>query len=192
MTTTPERPAYLIRKRGAYYRPNAQGYTTSVSEAGRYTLADAVRHSHPNGPDGPRDGITYVHEDEVTGGTTTPETLPDLKTCPFCGEGLVISRSRLAAHRQHSECLLKANAVDIDNPDQVAAWNRRASNSPAPAMDGLLEAVRAADTFFRVAMPKMNVGASALDAEAIAAWNAAEIAVSKALAALAAYEEIQK
>ena len=36
-----ERPAYLIRKRGSYYRPNNQGYTTSVIQAGRYTLAEA-------------------------------------------------------------------------------------------------------------------------------------------------------
>jgi len=50
---------YLICKYGMYYRPNAQGYTSSRAEAGRYSLADAIRHSHPNGPDGPRDGITY-------------------------------------------------------------------------------------------------------------------------------------
>lgn len=50
---------YLIRKGGYYYRPNAQGYTTGKAEAGRYTLEEAIKHSHPNGPDGPRDGITY-------------------------------------------------------------------------------------------------------------------------------------
>lgn len=55
---------YLISKGGAYYRPNAQGYTTSRAEAGRYTLAEAIRHSHPNGPDGPRDGITYELDDD--------------------------------------------------------------------------------------------------------------------------------
>ena len=51
---------YLIRKGGAYYRPNAAGYTMNVAEAGRYSLEDAIRHSHPNGPDGPRDGIDYM------------------------------------------------------------------------------------------------------------------------------------
>lgn len=50
---------YLIRKNGMYYCPNAQGYTSSAAEAGRYTLAEAISHSHPNGPDGPRDGIIY-------------------------------------------------------------------------------------------------------------------------------------
>lgn len=50
---------YLICKGGAYYRPNAQGYTRNRSEAGRYTLEEAISYSHPNGPDGPRDGITY-------------------------------------------------------------------------------------------------------------------------------------
>lgn len=58
LPVTPEE--YLIRKGGAYYRPNAAGYTNNVDEAGRYTLAEAIRHSHPNGPDGPRDGIDYM------------------------------------------------------------------------------------------------------------------------------------
>ena len=51
---------YLILKRGMYYRPNAQGYTSNPGEAGRYTLAQAVFHTHPNGPDGPRDGMSFV------------------------------------------------------------------------------------------------------------------------------------
>ena len=50
---------YLIRKSGAYYRPNSQGYTTNIAEAGRYTLADAEAITHPNGPDGPRDHMSY-------------------------------------------------------------------------------------------------------------------------------------
>ncbi|MEG8224021.1 hypothetical protein OSJ57_26045, partial [Sphingomonas sp. HH69] len=55
----PVEAKYLICKGGAYYRPNAQGYTRNRSEAGRYTLEEAISHSHPNGSDGPRDGITY-------------------------------------------------------------------------------------------------------------------------------------
>ncbi len=60
-----ERPAYLIRKSGAYYRPNSQGYTNSAIQAGRYTLDEALDISHPNGPKGPRDNMTFIHEDEV-------------------------------------------------------------------------------------------------------------------------------
>lgn len=56
---------YLICKYGGYYRPNCQGYTRFKEDAGRYTLAEAIRESHPNGPDGPRDGMTYIHEDDV-------------------------------------------------------------------------------------------------------------------------------
>jgi hypothetical protein len=56
---------YLIFKQGAYYRPNSQGYTTSAIQAGRYTLADAISITHPNGLDGPRDGMSYLHEGEV-------------------------------------------------------------------------------------------------------------------------------
>jgi len=52
-------PMYLIRKGGYYYRPNSQGYTVSKDEAGRYTLKEAINITHPNGPDGPRDGMSY-------------------------------------------------------------------------------------------------------------------------------------
>lgn len=51
--------AYYVRKNGYYCRPNAQGYTVVEAEAGRFTLDEAIRYSHPNGPDGPRDGIRY-------------------------------------------------------------------------------------------------------------------------------------
>ena len=53
---------YLICKHGGYYRPNCQGYTSSIHEAGRYTLAEAERETHPNGPDGPRDGMSYISD----------------------------------------------------------------------------------------------------------------------------------
>ena len=59
-------PRFLIRKHGGYYKPNCQGYTSSAILAGRYTEEDAVNNTHPNGPDGPRDGMTYVSEDAVT------------------------------------------------------------------------------------------------------------------------------
>jgi hypothetical protein len=72
--TPPDGGEYLICKYGMYYRPNAQGYTGSVAEAGRYTLAEAIRHSHPNGPDGPRDGMSYR--------AVTPDDAPWY--CSFC------------------------------------------------------------------------------------------------------------
>lgn len=59
-------PMYLICKYGGYYKPNAQGYTHSKADAGRYTLAEAIKHSHPNGPNGPRDGMTYIPDPEAT------------------------------------------------------------------------------------------------------------------------------
>ncbi|WP_453971129.1 hypothetical protein [Amorphus sp. MBR-141] len=42
-------------------------------------------------------------------------------------------------------------------------------------------AIEASARFFREAMPKMNVGASALDANAIDAWNKAECAIGRAV-----------
>lgn len=59
---------YLIRKQGAWYRPNSQGYTGSAIQAGRYKQEEAVDITHPNGPDGPRDGMSYIHEDDVVCG----------------------------------------------------------------------------------------------------------------------------
>jgi hypothetical protein len=57
---------YFITKGGAYYRPNAEGYTRDTAEAGRFTLEEAISHSHPNGPNGPRDGIDYVPAPKAT------------------------------------------------------------------------------------------------------------------------------
>lgn len=59
-TETPMGGRYLIRKGGYFYRPNAQGYTVSKAEAGRYTLEEAISLTHPNGPYGPRDGLAYM------------------------------------------------------------------------------------------------------------------------------------
>jgi len=65
MTDASTAPRFLIRKHGGYYKPNSQGYTSSAIKAGRYTLDEAESITHPNGPDGPRDGMTFVHEDDL-------------------------------------------------------------------------------------------------------------------------------
>ena len=42
---------YLIHKAGrGWYRPEAAAYTLNSDEAGRFTRAEAVSYSHPNGP----------------------------------------------------------------------------------------------------------------------------------------------
>lgn len=56
---------YLIVKRDLYYRPNAQDYTGIKDEAGRYSLEEAISHTHPNGADGPCDGLSYVAEEDA-------------------------------------------------------------------------------------------------------------------------------
>lgn len=48
----------------------------------------------------------------------------------------------------------------------------------------LREAHKACDRFFREAMPQINIGASAMDANAIDAWNMAEVKTARARAAL--------
>jgi hypothetical protein len=58
---------WLIWKDGrGWYRPNAQGYTNSHTEAGRYSWDDAWARSHPNGEYGPRDGMSMHHESDKT------------------------------------------------------------------------------------------------------------------------------
>lgn len=67
---------YIIYKAGrGFYRPNACGYTLHTADAGRYSLQDAISHTHPNGPDGPRDGMTYKHESEYADGTSCEKDL---------------------------------------------------------------------------------------------------------------------
>lgn len=56
---------YLILKRGLYYRPAGHGYTGIKAEAGRFTRGVANVATYPNGKDGPRDGMTYIHEDDA-------------------------------------------------------------------------------------------------------------------------------
>lgn len=63
---------YVIRKGGYYYRPNAEGYTPCARQAGRYSLADAISLTHPNGPDGPRDGLSYMPAPELNKSAIDP------------------------------------------------------------------------------------------------------------------------
>ena len=61
------------------------------------------------------------------------------------------------------------------------------AHPPQPS-ETVAEALTAADRFFREAMPKMNIADSFLDANAIDAWNKAELAISAALRALSSGE----
>ena len=57
-----EAKEYFIIKRGYYYRPDNCGYTDRPILAGLYTKTEAIQTTHPNGHDGPRDGMFYKHE----------------------------------------------------------------------------------------------------------------------------------
>lgn len=79
---------FLIRKRGLYYRPNSQGYTSNTAEAGRYTKQEAERITHPNGKTGPRDGMDYIPAPEPQPAMTDPTT-PTASPLPADVPGLV-------------------------------------------------------------------------------------------------------
>lgn len=82
-----EEPAdFLVRKGGYFYRPKSQGYTSSALEAGRYTLEQAVKETHPNGPNGPRDGLTFHHYSEF----------PQLAAASIITEALAEKNARIA------------------------------------------------------------------------------------------------
>ena len=70
-TQVDSRLEFVVRKGGYFYRPKAEGYTQNIDEAGLFTELDAWRHSHPNGKDGPRDGLTYHHKSEFPSTTAT-------------------------------------------------------------------------------------------------------------------------
>ncbi|WP_262027607.1 hypothetical protein [Microvirga sp. Mcv34] len=74
-----ERPAYVIRHGGYFYRRNAQGYCSNIIEAGRWTKAEAEKHRN----DDPLHTVTIHHESEfaVEQGEAIPllqpRTVPD-------------------------------------------------------------------------------------------------------------------
>jgi|GEM_PF-3437225 len=81
--------------------------------------------------------------------------------------------------------------ADIDG-EEVGDWvvHIRKGSFPTRGNGELVEAVRACDRFFRESMPLMNVANSCLDANAIDAWNKAEIANAKACKALSDSEGV--
>ncbi len=87
---------YLIRKQGAWYRPNSAGYTGSAIQAGRYTREDAIDITHPNGPDGPRDGMSYIHEDDV-----------------ICGDLAAYTEQAAEIERLRRECAASVYLVSV-------------------------------------------------------------------------------
>jgi hypothetical protein len=121
--TDRDREVYLVRKGGYFYRPNAQGYTSNPDEAGRYTWEEAWKHSHPNGDDGPCDGIDIVHVREVA----SPRAQIERDTI-----------ARLAAQSGVSgfDLLERADAAKAD------AWDYSVGHSKAAAI--ITEAIAAA------------------------------------------------
>lgn len=117
---------YFITKGGAYYRPNAQGYTCSRDEAGLYTLAEAILHSHPNGPEGPRDGIGY-HAAAMPAASEREQALSDYEESGDLGD---LARSFPAPSDQEKllDLLTKATGdiaaalILAGKADKIAKW----------------------------------------------------------------------
>lgn len=118
---------YLIHKSGrGWYRPEAEGYTLEVDEAGRFTHADAFNSSHPNGPDGPRDGITFKHESEVQGGSNCEK---DLRI-----HDLVTERDTLREAQEELSGLLSDARIQIEILQAHLRGTERAADILASAI----------------------------------------------------------
>lgn len=52
---------------------------------------------------------------------------PELLTCPFCGEALVLTKSDMWVHAEQSlgDCILSKMGIPADDATQIAAWNTR-------------------------------------------------------------------
>lgn len=96
---------YIIHKAGrGFYRPDACGYTLFTADAGRYSLQDAISHTHPNGPDGPRDGMTYKHESEYAYGTSCEK---DLEIERLRRTNAMLERGQEEISKEHAAALAK-------------------------------------------------------------------------------------
>ena len=114
MTDVPN-DRYLIRKHGLYYAPNSQGYTGIRDKAGRYTLTEAIARAHPNGKDGPRDGMDYIHESEAP--EFSPKCFEDLKV-----KHLAEARDKLATDLAAA---LAREAALRDEVERLKSTNNR-------------------------------------------------------------------
>lgn len=80
--------AYLLMKRGLFYRPNAMGYTGIRDEAGRYSAVDAKSHADPIS------GVTMIAE--VDAPLFSPKCFDDIKV-KYLTDALSSSNARAVA-----------------------------------------------------------------------------------------------
>ena len=144
-----ERPIYLIRKQGLWYRPNERGYTTSAIQAGRYTLADAMKITYPNGPDGPRDGMEFYHEG----------TLNDADWQAYAALSAKLEAEQLANGHE------KRLRLEVIAMEQAATARAEAAEARAVEMEGNAQAAIAVFESEREARQKAESERDALYAD---------------------------
>lgn len=97
---------WLIHKAGrGWYRPNAEGYTMFPAEAGRYSRDKAIRYSHPNGLDGPRDGMTIKHASEVQACRSSARLLSSSEIVLLCAARFDVKPLALQRERGDNEVI---------------------------------------------------------------------------------------
>jgi len=110
---------YLIRKGAYWYRPNAEGYTTNPAEAGRYSLVEADLYTHPNGKNGQRVGLSFVHEADVPGAVPRAADEAEALRARVAELSASVSEMIAAMHRYEMD-------VDADQPEHHRAMMSRA------------------------------------------------------------------
>jgi hypothetical protein len=119
---------YLIFKQGGgYYRAGCHGYTLDAAEAGRFSLDKAVSYSHPNGPDGPRDGITYKHESEIMPDSNCES---DLRIHDLTQERDALREGQEMLSQELTQALDKIDTLEAEARGTQKALEFRASLSP--------------------------------------------------------------
>jgi hypothetical protein len=108
--------------------------------------------------------------------TTTPppaaQTRAPLLPCPFCNEALVLSTMRTSAeetqwwaHRDplHSKCYAAGFMIDVDDAEEIAAWNKRATPAEraGDAALGVEAKMRALEADFRQRAHTLEVAIAA-------------------------------
>ena len=133
---------FVIRKGGYYYRPNAQGYTSSLLEAGRYPQAEAIAHMEHCDP-----------------GEITIFPAPAVPASPTLPQDIAATAERIVLEHIASGVDMDgrpAGARFDDLAAAIAAELEIARNSPPP-VDQL---VATADASTGEALPGLITGAS--------------------------------
>lgn len=114
--TAEEMRAYVLIKRGLYWRPNAMGYTGVLAEAGLYTEAEASARSRPG-----EDGVTMQLASEAT--EFAPACWQETKIAVLSQQVAQLQADLIAARKERDEALVRSTEDEI-----ASSWDQAISD----------------------------------------------------------------